>query len=233
MGQVLGVEVVGLGSLDLAVAAVLGIVAHLCNPSLTSMDALAILIDSVVVVHLCLFVADSEDHIADHSRQHRDTGHRNSHLLHIHVHWAAAHILLCLVAVGLFGQTVDHASCRLRDVRSRKPHLVLHIHSPGVDGLLAGSLAVHNLVGHSLGRTVRVRIHCPRHCFRSSGQTAGSCRIHNRRIHRFAGRSGRSLDRKIDHSCHIAVAEDSRHFVFAPEPAGADHSMLGEELGRS
>jgi hypothetical protein len=66
--QVLGVEAVDLGGPDLAVAVVLEISVHLCNPNLTSMDALAILNDSVVVVHLCLFVADSEDHIADHSR---------------------------------------------------------------------------------------------------------------------------------------------------------------------
>ena len=232
-GQVLEVEVVDLGSPGLAVAAVLETLVHLCNPSLTSVVALAISIDSVVAAHLCLVVAGSEDHIAGHSCRDRDTVHRHSHLLHIHVHWAAARVLPCLVAVGLVGHIVDPASRMLLGVHSHKPHLVVHIHLAAVDDFLACSLAVHNLVESSLGRTAHVRIHCSRHCFCSSGQIAGSYRIHNRRIRHFAGRSGRSLDHKTDHSCHIAVAEDSRHSVFAPEPAGAGRSMLDEELGRS
>lgn len=118
VGQGLEAGVVDLGSLDLAVAAVVAISVHLCDPDLKSVvAALAILNDSVAGVHLCLVVAGSGDHIVGHVRQHRDTVHRHSHLLHIHVRWAPVHVLLCLVAVGLVGRIVDHASCRLRDVR--------------------------------------------------------------------------------------------------------------------
>lgn len=232
-GQGLEAEVVDLGSPDLVVAVVLGTLDLLCNPDLMSVVALAILNDLVVAVHLCLVVAGSEDHIADLAHQGRDAVHRHSHLLHIRDHWVAAHVLLCLVVVGLVGHIVDPASCRLLDVRSHRPHLVVHIHSAAVDGLLACSLAVHNLVQHSLERTAHVRIRCPRHCFCGFGQAAGSCRTHNHYIRHFAERCGRSLDHKTDHSCHVAVAEDSRHSVFAPEPAGTGRGMLDEELGRS
>jgi hypothetical protein len=232
-GQGLGAEVVDLGSLDLAVAAALEVLILLCNPDLTSVVALATANDSAVAVHLCLVVADSEDHIAGHSCRDRDTVHQHSHPQHIQFHWVAAHVLPCLVAVDPVCHIVDPASCGLLGVHSHKPRLVAHIHSAAVDELLACNLAVHNLVESSLGHTVRVRIRCPRHCFCSFGQAAGSYHIHNHRIRRFAGRSGRSLDRKTDHSCHIAVAEDSRHSVFAPEPAGTGRGMLGEELGRS
>lgn len=232
-GQVLGIEAVDLGSPDLAVAAVLETLVHLCNPNSTSVVALAISNDSVVAVHLCLVVAGSEDHIAGHSCRDRDTVRQHSHLLHIHFHWVAPRVLLCLVAVGLVGHIVDPASRRLLGVHSHKPRLVVHIHLAAVDDLLVCNLAVHNLVENSLGRTARVRNHCPRHCFCSFERAAGSYCIHNRRIHHFAERSGRSLDHKTDHSCHIAVAEDSRHFVFAPGPAGTGRGMLDEELGRS
>jgi len=228
--QVLGAEVADLCSPDLVEAAVHETLVHLYNPDLA---ALAILNDSVVAVHLCLVVAGSEDHTVDPARQYHDTVHQNSLLLHIHVHWVAAHVLLCLVAVGLVGHSVDPASCRLHGFRSRRHRLVSHIRSAAADGLLAYNLAVHNLVGNSLGRTGRVRSRCPRHCLCNFGDAAGSYRIHNHRIHRVAGRSGRSLDRRTGRSCHIVVAEDSRHAVFAPEPAGAGRSMLDEELGRS
>lgn len=236
VGQGLESEVVGLGSPELAVAAVVAILVHLCNPDLkTVVAALAILNDSEAEVHLCLVVAGSEHHIVAHAHQHRDTVHWHSHLLYIHVHWVAEHILLCLVAVGLVGRIVDPAACRLLDVQLHKPHLVVRIRPAAVDGFLAYNLAVRNLVEHSLGCTVlgRVRSHCPRHCLCNSGQTAGSCHIHNHRIRRVAEQSCRSLDHNADHNCRIAVAEDSRHSVFAPEPAGADRSMLDAELGRS
>ena len=221
---------VDLDSPDLAVAAVHEVLVHFYDPDLA---ALVILNDSVVEVHLSLAVAGSEDHIADLARQHRDTVHRHSHILHMHVHWVVAHVLLCLVAVGLVGHIVDPASCRLPGVRSRKHHLVFHIHSAAVDDLLVYSLAARNLAENSLGHTARIRSRCQRHCLGSSGHAAGSYRIHSHRIHRIAGRSGHSPDHKAGRSCHIAAAEDSRHCVFAPEPAGAGRSMLDEELGRS
>ena len=228
--QGLGAEVVDLGSLDLAEAAVHEALVHLYN---LDSAAPAILNDSVVAVHLCLVVAGSEDHTDDPARQLLGTVHRHVHLLHIHVHWIAARVLLCPVAVGLVGHIVDPARYRLLDVRPRKPRLIFHIRSAAGDDLLAYSLAVHNPVENSLGRTARVHSRWPRHCLCNFGHAAGSCRIRNHRIHRVAGRSGRSLDHRTGHSCHIVAAEDSRHFVFAPEPAGADHSRLAEELGRS
>lgn len=228
--QVLGTEVVDLGSLDLAEAAVHETSVHLYNPDLA---ALAILNDSVVAVHLCLVVAGSEYHTDDPARQLRGTVHWHTHPLHNHAHWVAAHLLLCLVAVGLVGHIVDPASYRLLDVRPRKPRSVSHIHFAAADGRLACSLAVHNPDENSPGHTARVHSRYPHHCLCNSGHAAGSNHIHNRRIHRVAGRSDRSPDHKTGHSCHIAAAEDSRHSVFAPEPAGAGRSMLDEELGRS
>jgi len=228
--QVLGPEVVDLCSPDLAEVAVHEISIHLYNPDWA---ALAILNDSMVAVHLCLVVAGSEDHTDDPARQLLGTVHQHSHLLHIHVHWVAAHVLLCLVAVGLVGHIVDPASYRLLDVRPRKPHLASHIHSAAVDGLLACNLGVRNLVENSLDRIARVRSRYSRHCLCNFGHAAGSYRVRNHRIRRVAGRSGRSPDHRTGHSCHIAAAEDSRHSVFAPEPAGAGRSMLDEELGRN
>jgi hypothetical protein len=120
-----------------------------------------------------------------------------------------------------------------RGVRSRKPHSAVHIRSAVADGLLACSLAARGAVVNTLDHTAHVRSRCPGRCLHNIEQTVGSYRIRSHRTQRDAVHVGRSPDRKTDRSRHIAVAEDSRHAVFAPEPAGAGRNVLDEELRRS
>jgi hypothetical protein len=208
----------------------------LCNPGRMTVVVSAILIRSKVDGHLCLVVAGIEDRTADlASSDPRSFAQRNLRW-DIRVHWIVVKVLHLSAVAGLVNHIVYLASRRLLDARSRNPRSVFRVHSVVVDDLLVCNLAVHNLVVGTLGHTVvpvRRRFQC--HCLRSIGQAAGSYHIHNRHIHHAVGWAGRSPDHKIDHSHRIAAvaAEDSRHSVFAPEPAGAGRSKLVEELRRS
>jgi hypothetical protein len=200
----------------------------------------AILIRSKVGGHLCPVVAGIGDHTAGlASRDPRRLVQRNF-LADNHVHWIAVEVLRLLAVAGFVDHIVDLVSREHLGARSYNPRSAFRVHSVVVDDLLVCNLAVHNLVAGTLGHTVvpvRRRSQCHRR-LRSIGRAAGSYHIHNRHIHHAVGWAGRSPDRKIDHSRRIAAAaaaaeEDSRHFVFAPEPAGAGRSKLDEELRRS
>jgi hypothetical protein len=120
--------------------------------------------------------------------------------------------------------------------RSHSPRLAFHVRSVVADSLLVYNFAVRGLVGGTLDRTV-VPVHglAQGHFGCSIDQIAGSYRIRNRHIRHAVGGAGRSPDHKIYRSRRIAAvaAEDSRHFVFAPELAGAGRSRLDEELRRN
>jgi hypothetical protein len=230
--QVLETAIFDLGSPGLMAVVVFEILLHLCNLDLTWVVVSVILNHSRAGVRLFLVVAGTEDRTVDPAHQHHRSVHEHSHPQNTHVHWVPAHALLCLVVVDLVGHVVDRASCRLRGVHSRKPHPVFHTRSPAVGDLLACNSAAHGLV-NTLGRTVHVHSRCSRHCPRNIGRTADSCRIHSHRTRRGAGQVGRSPGRNADRSHRIAVADDSRRAVFAPEPAGAGRNVLDAELRRS
>lgn len=202
------------------------------NPGLTLVAAFVILIRSKVDGRLCLDVAGTEDRTADHASPNPRNFAQRILPLDSRVHSIAVSVLLYPAVAGLVGHTVDLASCRLPGAHLHSHHLVFRVRSAAVGDFLARNLAVHNLVGGILDRTVRVRSRCLHHGRRNIGQTAGSYHIRNRHIHHVAGGVGRSPGRGSDRSRDIAAAEGSRRSVFAPEPAGAGRSKLDEELGR-
>jgi hypothetical protein len=209
----------------------------LCTPGRMMVEVSAILIRWKVDGHLCLVVAGIEDHTADLASRDPRKSVQRSFLADSRVHWIAVEVLRLSAVAGLVDHIVDLASRKLLGAHSCSPRSVFRVHSVVVNDLLVCSLAVRNLVVGTLGHTVvpvRRRFQCHRR-LRSIGRAAGSYHIHNHHIHHAVGEAGRSPDHKIDHSHRIAAvaAEDSRHSVFAPEPAGAGRSKLDEELRRS
>jgi hypothetical protein len=208
----------------------------LCSPGRTRAVVSAILILSKVDGRLCLVVAGIEDRTVDlASPDPRSSSQRNLRW-DIRVHWTVVEVLHLSAVAGLVDHVVDLASRRLLGVHSHSPRLAFRVRSAVVDSLLVCNFAVRNLVEGTLGRTVvRVRRRSQRHCLHNTGQTAGSCHIRNRHIRHAAAVADRSPDRKIYRSRRIAAvaAEDSRHSVFAPEPAGAGRNSFDEELRRN
>lgn len=190
----------------------------------------AILVHQMMIARFCLAFAGSEDRTVDLASCSRCTVSQRSPLGHVHVRSPEEGALLCLAVAVPYVHIVENRS--LLDVHLRSLHSIGHIRWIVVEDVLLACTPA------GLGRTGHVRSHCLRWHLRSidqivgTGQTVGSHHIHNHHSLHVAAGSMRSPGCRIGRSCRTAAAEDSRHCVVAPEPAGAGRSKPGAEPGK-
>jgi hypothetical protein len=139
---------------------------------------------------------------------------------------------LCLVFVDIVDRTVDHEIRDFPGGLGYSSRSVVRIRWAAENRRLVYSLVVEVVVGEgSLGHTAHARSRWLHLGHRSIDHFVDLHRIRSLHILHVAAVGAHSPGREIDRSCHIAVEEDSQRSVGAPGPAGADHSIPGEERG--